>query len=466
VTVLWTAAEVRAATGGEGPGGWTARDVSIDTRTLEPGALFVALHGPRHDGHDFLAEARRRGAAAALVSRVPADAPADLPLMRVSDTLVALRHLADAARRRSRAVRLAVTGSVGKTTTKEMLRLALAAFGPVHASAASHNNRVGVPLTLARLPAETRFAVLEMGMNRPGEIGDHARLVRPRLAAVTRIAPAHIGAFRDLAAIADAKAEILDGTPPPEIAVLPADDGQLPRLLARARARGVAQVVTFGLDVAATVRGRVESEGPEGQRLAVLVDGRELTLGLAAPGRHLAHDALLVLAAVTALGLDPRPAAATLARFRPLAGRGRRLRLHLPTGGTALLLDEAYNANPASMRAALAVLATLPARRRLAVLGEMAELGAHAPRLHAGLAEAVLAAGVDRLYTRGAAMEALRARLPAARLGPVTATLEELETVIVEELREGDVLLVKGSLASGLVPLVTRLAGRFAAEEV
>ncbi len=467
MTALWPAQAVLAATGGRGPGGWQARGVSIDSRTLQPGELFVALRGPRHDGHAFLAEAHARGAAAALVARRPADAPRGLPLVQVEDTLEALRALAAAARARSRALRLAVTGSVGKTTTKEMLRRALSALGPTHASAASHNNHIGVPLTLARLPVEAAFAVFELGMNRPGEIRAHSRLVQPQLAAITRIAPAHLGAFPDLAAIARAKAEIFETTPPPRLALLPADDGELPRLRDHARTAGVAHILTFGFAPGADVRGlALAREAAGGQRLVAEVLGRRLEVRLAAPGRHLAHNALLVLAALAALELDVAAGARALSGFRALAGRGRRLRLHLPRGGSCLLLDEAYNANPASMRAALALLAELPARRRLAVLGAMAELGEASERLHAELAAPVLAAGVDRLYTRGEAMLALRRQLPAERLGPHLATVAELEALLADELQEGDVLLVKGSLAAGLMPLVARLAERFAAEEV
>lgn len=454
---LWRAEEVLAATGGRGPGGWEASDVSIDSRNLAPGALFVALPGSRHDGHAFVADAFARGAAAALVAR---DVGAPGPCVRVPDTLGALRALAVAARDRSRAVRIGITGSVGKTGTKEALARLLARFGRVHASLASHNNHIGVPLTLARLPREADFAVLEMGMNHAGELAELAALARPQVALVTWVAAAHIGHFADERGIAEAKAEIFAHGP--EVAVVPATSPHAALLESRARAAG-ADVLRFGIDAGEVRALSVESDH-RGSRLRAHTPQGVVEARIAIAGRHWVHNALAVLAVCCALGVEVREAAAGLAGLRPPPGRGRRLHLAMPAG-RCLLLDEAYNANPASMRAALELLALIPGRRRLAVLGAMAELGRHAPELHAALAEPVRQAAIARVFTVGDDMHHLRARLDPAVLGPHADSAAELEGVLEAELREGDVVLVKGSHACGLVALVESLRTRYGAGE-
>jgi len=454
---LWRAEEVLAATGGQGPGGWSASDVAIDSRALSPGALFVALPGSRADGHAFVADAFARGAAAALISR-EAETPG--PCVRVPDTLQALRDLAVFARERARAVRIGVTGSVGKTGTKEALARTLARFGPAHASLASHNNHIGVPLTLARLPRDAAFAVLEMGMNHRGEIAALAALARPQVALITKIAPAHIGHFPDEAAIAAAKAEIFEHGV--DVAVIPAEGPHAALLEARARAAS-AHILRFGF-AAGDVHAREVEVDHRGSRLRAKTPRGVVEARINIPGRHWVHNALAVLAVVCALELDLREAALALAELRPPPGRGRRLWLDMP-GGRCLLLDEAYNANPASMQAALELLALIPGRRKLAVLGEMAELGRHAPALHAALAGPVGVAGVARVYTVGEGMAYLRARLDGGILGPHAVRADELEEVLQAELREGDVVLVKGSNACGLSRLVARLEARFGAGE-
>jgi UDP-N-acetylmuramoyl-tripeptide--D-alanyl-D-alanine ligase len=429
--------------------------VSIDSRTLGAQELFIALRGPHHDGHDFVAAALQAGAAA-LVDRLPAGVdPASARLDEVEDTLQALTALGRAARARSQARIAAITGSVGKTGTKEALRLALAAQAPTHASAASHNNHWGVPLSLARQPHDARYGVYELGMSAPGEIAALAALVRPHVAMVTRIAPAHLGFFPSIEAIAAAKAEIFGGLEPGGIAVLNLDDPHAQRLRQIAEAAGCARVLGFGEAAGAAVRLKTAKLEPGGSAVSATVDGAELAYRIGAPGRHWVANSLGVLACALALGADPRAAARALADFR--APRGRGARHELPrAGGTAILIDQSYNANPASMRAALELLAAAPGRR-LAALGDMLELGAQAAALHAHPAEPVAAAGAVRVFTVGAAMRHLHAALPAARRGAHVDRAEDLLPLFEAELRAGDTLLVKGSLGIGMGRLVGAL---------
>ncbi len=452
MTALWEASEVLAATCGRGPVGWRAGGVSIDSRSIAAGDLFVALRGPRHDGHAFLADAFARGAAAALVA---GERTAPGPLVAVDDTQRGLEALARAARARSRARVLALTGSVGKTGTKEALRRVLAAQAPTHASAASHNNHWGVPLSLARLPADAAFGVFEIGMNHAGEIRELVPLVRPHVALVTWVTGAHLAYFESEKAIAEAKAEIFEAGDPSECAVLPRDNPHYALLAERAAAAGVGRILTFGAGEEADWR-LVEAEcGPRSSRVRAERGGERLEFEIALPGRHWVMNGLAVLAAVEALGADPIRAAAELGRIEALPGRGRRHRLPLGEG-SLLLLDESYNANPASMRAAIAVLGLMPGRR-LAALGDMAELGEDAARLHAELAGPLCEANVARVFTCGPLMAHLRDALPATRRGGHATDPQALCRRLREELEPGDVLLVKGSLASGMGSIVKEL---------
>jgi UDP-N-acetylmuramoyl-tripeptide--D-alanyl-D-alanine ligase len=451
---LWTADQLRAATGGTLAGEATVGGVSIDSRQVRPGELFVALHGAR-DGHDFVADALARGAACAMVDREPPGVTPDAPLLRVADTLAGLAALGAAGRGRSGARVVAVTGSVGKTTTKEMLRQALSACGATHAAEASHNNHWGVPLTLARLPREAAFAVVEIGMNHRGEIAPLARLARPHAAVITAVAPAHIGHLGSLEAIADEKVDILAGLEPGGSAILPRDNPMFPRLAAVA-ARCGARIVGFGEAPEAEARLLSYEGTAEAGRAEVDLHGRRLRLDLAAPGQHMAMNALAALAACAALGADPGIAAAALSSFGAMAGRGMRVTLHLPDGGTALLLDDSYNASTASIRAGLAVLAAQPARRRLAVLGDMRELGAYGPALHAELAPDV-AAAADLVFCCGPLMRHLYDALPAGRRGAHEPDSERLAPIVRTALRPGDAVLVKGSLGSRMKAVVEAL---------
>ncbi|GGG16445.1 UDP-N-acetylmuramoyl-tripeptide--D-alanyl-D-alanine ligase [Caldovatus sediminis] len=450
---LWTADELRAATGGTLAGEAAAGGVSIDSRQIRPGELFVALRDAR-DGHDFVADALARGAACAMVDREPPGVAPGAPLLRVADTLAGLAALGAAGRARSGARVVAVTGSVGKTTTKEMLRHALSACGATHAAEASHNNHWGVPLTLARLPREAAFAVVEIGMNHRGEIAPLARLARPHAAVITAVAPAHIGHLGSLEAIADEKADILAGLEPGGSAILPRDTPLFLRLAAAA-ARCGARVVGFGESPEAEARLLSYAGTAEAGRAELDLHGRRLRLDLAAPGQHMAMNALAALAACAALGADPGLAAAALSGFGAVAGRGMRLTLHL-AGGTALLLDDSYNASTASIRAGLAVLAAQPARRRIAVLGDMRELGAYGPALHAELAPDA-AAAADLVFCCGPLMRHLYDALPAERRGGHQPDSERLAPVVRDALRPGDAVLVKGSLGSRMKVVVEAL---------
>lgn len=464
---LWTQARAAAATGGVASGGdWTASGVAIDSRTVAAGDLFVALRGPNHDGHEFVRAALERGAAAAIIDRDIADLPEGAPLLRVADTPAALGALGRAARRRSGARILAVTGSVGKTGTKEALRLALSACGPTAASAGSFNNHWGVPLSLARLPAEAAYGVFELGMNHKGEIAALTRLVRPHVAVITTVEPAHLGFFPSVEAIADAKAEIFEGLEPGGVAVINRDNPHYPRLAAAAQGSS-ARVVSFGADPRAAARLTDCQLRPDGSTVEAVLAGTLLRYELPVPGRHWVINSLAVLAAAAAVGADPMRAAAALQGLKAPKGRGRRHEIAWK-GGRLTLLDESYNASPASMRAALAVLAAIPpgpGGRRIAVLGDMLELGASAESLHRALAAPIAAAAVDHVFLVGAAMKALDEALPPERRGGLWPSADEAIPALLSDLRPGDVVTVKGSWGVGLGRVVERLCAGSAGPE-
>lgn len=453
---LWTSAEIAAVTGGAALAPFTAAGVSIDTRTLEPGDLFVALKGEARDGHDFVAGALRKGAAGALVASMPQERPANPTLVTVEDTDAALTALGQAGRARAAARVIAVTGSVGKTSSKEALRHVLAAQGPTHAAAASHNNRIGVPLTLARLPPDAAWCVAEIGTNHPGEVAPLARLAQPHVALITTVEPVHIGFFASEEAIADEKAAVMDGLVPGGVAVLNRDNRHFARLKAAAEARGVAQIVTFGADALSDMRLLAwRAEGFGGHARAALA-GREIEFRLASPGRHAALNAMGVLAAVLAAGADPVAAAVALADLPPAQGRGLRRRIRVP-GGEAILIDDSYNASPPSMRAAITVLGEVLAARRVAVLGDMLELGGHGPAEHQALAAPLAAARIDMVFCCGTLMRDLYEALPMSLRGAHAADSDALIALLRSALRPGDVVLVKGSLGSRMGRIVAAL---------
>ncbi len=461
---LYTPEEILAATGGTARG--TLADVtgiSIDTRTLELGDAFFAITGENSDGHAYVAKALENGASLAVVAADRVQGLPDGPLVVVPDVLGALTDLGKAARARSEARIVAVTGSVGKTTTKEALRLALSADGETHASAASYNNHWGVPLSLARFPRSARYGVFEVGMNHPGEITPLVRMVRPHVAVITTVEAVHIAQFSGIEEIADAKAEIFDGLEPGGTAVLNRDNPLFDRLVASARAKGVKNIVSFGADPACEVRLKDVVLHPACSTVVANVLGTPVTFKLGMPGRHIVQNALAVLAAVRLLGGDLALAAVALARLRPPPGRGVPVSLSV-SGGTATLLDESYNANPASMRAAIDVLSRTPVGprgRRIAVLGDMLELGTEGAQHHRELAEALEAGKIDRVFCAGPLMHALWEALPSSRKGGYAVHASHLEPLISAAIRAGDTLMVKGSNGSRMGPLVKALAERF-----
>lgn len=458
---LWTAAEAIAATGGSCAVEWEASGVSIDTRTLEAGDLFVALKDVR-DGHDFVAQALEKGAAAALVSFVPKGVAPDAPLLIVDDVLTGLEALARAARTRTRARVIGVTGSVGKTSTKEMLRSCLAGQGQVHASDKSYNNHWGVPLTLARMPAETDYAVIEIGMNHPGEIAPLARLAQLDVAVITTVAPAHLAAFENLAGIAQEKAAIFEGLAASRGPSIINADIETTSQLVEAAPFTVAR---FGKTEGAEWHLTNVIETGQGTANRVLHDGTEFLFKINAPGHHFAMNGLAALAACVAAGADLGQSVIALGAWQPPQGRGQRhfVRLDRTDEGLGIdLIDDAYNANPASVGAALNVLAVTPppsARgRRIAILGDMKELGQTEGQLHAALAGNEAMEQIDLLHCVGPLMRHLHAALPVEKRGLWAETSPELAARPLDLVAEGDVVIVKGSLSMRMALIVDAIA--------
>jgi UDP-N-acetylmuramoyl-tripeptide--D-alanyl-D-alanine ligase len=445
VSHLFCADDLTRATGGVMTVPFHADGVSIDTRTLQPGDIFVALRSATGDGHAHVAEALKRGAAGALVHDQDA-VPDGAPVLVVGDTQEALTALGDFARQRFQGAVVAVTGSVGKTTTKEMLRTVLSASGPTHAAHASYNNHWGVPLTLARMPPDSHFVVVEIGMNNPGEIAPLAALAAPDVAVITTVAAAHIGHLGSLEAIADEKAALLGGLLQGGTAVLPADHPLYERMLARVP--DGAALRNFGADNLVAV-----SEDENGSDVHAEIDTRHVRFRVNAPGRHMVMNALAALTAAVALGADLDRSASAIAQFSAVTGRGARRPI---LNGDAVLLDESYNASGASMRAALAVLKLTAAQRRLAVLGDMLELGAHSRAEHESLAEAVCDSA-DLVYACGSWMKFLYDAVPPEKHGAYAETSESLAPHLVRDLRAGDAVLVKGSLGSRMRLVVAAL---------
>ena len=451
MTILWTADELTRAIGVPVAAPITGAGVSIDTRTLRGGDLFIALMGENGDGHAYVEDALAKGAAGALVDREISGVDRS-KLLLAEDTLAALGRLGAFARARFGGRVIAVTGSVGKTTTKEMLRRMLSAQGTAHVAEASYNNHWGVPLTLARLPADADFCVVEIGMNHPGEIAPLARLARPHVALITAIERAHLGHMGSIEAIADEKASILRGLEPGGVAVLPLDSPMMPRL--RDAAEG-ARVLTFGSHQLADARLIEMQPDAEGSFVRASISGMDVRFRLNAPGRHMAMNAVGALAAASALGLNPAASARALKGFAPLPGRGTRRQIAVP-GGSALLLDESYNASAASVRAALTVLRLQPARRRLAVLGDMLELGDEGPSEHAGLAPDVTS-NSDLLFACGTLMGRLFDAVPPGIRAAHTPDSESLAPIVSRSVSPGDAILVKGSFGSRMKLVVAAL---------
>ncbi|MEP0475921.1 UDP-N-acetylmuramoyl-tripeptide--D-alanyl-D-alanine ligase [Nisaea sp.] len=453
---LWTSDELVKATRGNlhGPA-FEIADLVIDSRKITAGCLFVALPGERVDGHDFVGAALEAGAAAALVSRIPEGLSSAASLLAVNDVLSGLTDIAVAARARASAKILAVTGSVGKTGTKDSLAAALATFGSVHASAGNLNNHIGAPLSLSRLPKDADYAVLELGMNHLGEISDLTRLVRPHLAIITNVEETHIGHFRDLEQIAEAKSEIFEGLEKGRgLAVLNRDNAHFYFCADKAEATG-ARIVSFGRSEDASVRLIGAECGPDGSSIVVRAGGKQLVYRIDGIGMHWAFNSVGVLACIHALGLDLNAAAKAIRDVTAKAGRGRQEEIAYGENGL-LLIDESYNASPASMTAALEVLSMTKPKgqgRRIAVLGDMLELGERSEFLHLDLL-AKVSGSADLVFTVGPMMDRLRRNLPPTLFGGHGNTASEIAEQVVSQLSEGDVVLVKGSLGMAMAPIV------------
>jgi UDP-N-acetylmuramoyl-tripeptide--D-alanyl-D-alanine ligase len=465
-TPLWTSAAMTAAMRAEVnrvlPEGITG--LSIDSRTIAPGEAYFAIKGDVHDGHAFVAAALKAGAALAVVEAAQRDkfAP-DAPLLVVDDVLAGLVNLAHAARARLDAQVIAVTGSVGKTSTKEALRRVLGAQGGTHASAASFNNHWGVPLSLARCPASVRFAVFEIGMNHAGEIDVLVRMVRPHVAIITTVEPVHLEFFAGVDAIADAKAEIFAGVEPGGAVVLNRDNSQFTRLQRHAKKLGISRIVSFGAHKNSDARLLDVSLHATCSAVHAEILGHEVTYKLGMPGHHMVMNSLAVLAASSLAGADLALAALSLSQIEPAAGRGVRRTLEV-VNGEATLIDESYNANPASMAAALNVLGQAvvgPQGRRIAILGDMLELGPTSAELHRGLNEAIKANHIDLVYCCGPLMRNLWDALSTGKRGGYADSAASLEAQVVGAIRAGDAIMIKGSLGSKMKTIVQALEKRF-----
>ena len=438
--------------------------LSIDSRTVAPGDAYFAIKGEVHDGHAFVDAALKAGAALAVVETAQRDKfAADAPLLVVDDVLAGLVELAHAARARLEGQMIAVTGSVGKTSTKEALKRVLEAQGNTHASTASFNNHWGVPLSLARCPADAKFAISEVGMNHAGEIRELVKMVRPHVAIITTVEPVHLEFFAGIEGIADAKAEIFESLEAGGAVVLNRDNAQFARLSARAKQLGIARIVSFGSDEKSDARLLDLSLHATCSAVHADILGQQVTYKLGMPGRHMAMNSLAVLAASALVGADLARAALSLSQIEPVAGRGVRRTLQVASG-EAILIDESYNANPASMAAALNVLGQAPVGphgRRIAMLGDMLELGPSGASLHGGLIEAIRANQIDLVYCCGPLMRNLWDALSTGKRGGYAESAAALEAQAVTAVRAGDAIMVKGSLGSKMKTIVNALEKRF-----
>lgn len=457
MSILWTKDEALAATGGEAYGEWCVGGISIDTRELEQGDLFVALKAVR-DGHDFVNTALQMGAGAALVSRWPEGVSKDAPLLVVPDVLDALVALGLAARKRTKAKVIGVTGSVGKTGTKEMLRAALQVQGKVHAAVRSFNNHWGVPLTLARMPKDTDFALIEIGMNHPGEIGPLARTAQLDVAVITTVAAVHMKAFDSVDQIAEEKAAIFEGLNERGVALVNAD---IPNLSVIQKIRGAGQTVLFGQNAGTNICLVRAQATDQGSAVEAIFHGNPILFKIGAPGQHLVMNGLAVLGAVQAVGADVAQAMLALASWRAPSGRGQRLLVQTGENGDTLeLIDESYNANPTSMKAALAVLASVTPQaggNRVAFLGDMLELGPEELALHSELATCKSMEQVHKVHTSGPLMKELHDALEEHQRGRHFEGVAEMSACVNALLQPGDVAMVKGSLGSKVGQVVTAI---------
>lgn len=469
MSALWTADAMVKAMGGRPFGSMPAAisGISIDSRTLKPGEAFFAIKGENFDGHDFATAAVKAGATllVAAEGRLAGLGRLTVPMIVVPDVLKALEKLGVAARARAKGKIIAVTGSVGKTTTKEALRHVLARAGTVHASDRSFNNHWGVPLTLARMPADCDYAIFEIGMNHAGEIRPLVKMVRPHIAIVTLIAPAHLGHFQNIEEIAEAKAEIFEGIEPGGHALINRDDEQWRVLEKLAKQAGVTKIFSFGEHAKSTYRLVVCEQHAEGSIATVAIGGKELIVRIGIPGRHIVQNALAVLGAAHVAGAELAKAAPALGNLSAERGRGKRHTLSHPDGPITLI-DESYNANPASMKAAVELLDATPVSgegRRIAVLGDMLELGDHSENLHAALADILAKAKVNMIFLAGSEMRALKDKLPVDFSAEYRQGVEELKPLLLQSLKAGDAVMIKSSNGIGFSRLVDALIDHYPA---
>jgi UDP-N-acetylmuramoyl-tripeptide--D-alanyl-D-alanine ligase len=467
MSLLWTSQDMIAAMGGRPLGDMPdgVKGIAIDSRSVQKGDAFFAIKGDLHDGHDFASFAMANGAALLVVSeaKLPAMGRLSVPMIVVPDVLKGLEQLGVAARNRSQAQIIAVTGSAGKTTTKEALRHVLSAVGNVHASAASFNNHWGVPLTLARMPLDTEYGVFEIGMNHPDEIRPLVKMVRPHIAIVTIIAAAHLGHFKNLDEIAKAKAEIFEGIVEDGYAILNRDDSRYRKLLQMANDAGVKNVYGFGENQRSNFKLVKYKPLADCSCITARIDGTDVAVKIGAPGRHIVQNALAVLGAAWLAGADRAKVALAFGTLSAEKGRGQQHKLKVK-GGTFTLIDESYNANPASMAAALALVSSFPVEglgRRIAVLGDMLELGKHSKKLHEDLARPIADAKVNKLFLGGPEMQALKDALPVELDAEYRQSVEELKAIVTSTIRPGDVVVVKSSNGIGFSKLVEHLLKQF-----
>lgn len=451
---LWTAQELSNITGGKITGDWQINDISIDSRTTEKGNLFVALTGDNFDGHDFIRDAAEKGAVAAIVSR-PVET--SIPVLMVEDTLEALTQIGIAGRARSKAIFIGITGSAGKTSTKEALGYILSQQKKTFFNPRSFNNHIGTPLTLARLPQDAEYAVLEMGTNHPGEIAFLTNMVNPDIGIITTIAPGHIEFFPTEQDIAREKSCIFDHAP--ELAILPADNAHIDLLKDEAQKRGVKNIITFGQQQSANTHLTEIKLHPGHSDLTATINGKTLKYKINAAGVHWALNSLCVLSVVDHLQLDLKKAAHDFANVKPTTRRGQQSLINF-SKGTFTLIDDSYNSNPASVRTGIAVLSACQPKksgRRIAVLGDMLELGQNGPQYHAELATPLAESGIDIVATCGALMKHLHENLPKNITRLHAENSATLCTQITDMLKDGDVILVKGSLGSKMILIIDAL---------
>ncbi len=466
MSALWTAKDVAAATNGTTKGTGAASGVSIDSRTVVKGDLFVALQGPNFDGHAYVTQALDKGASFALVHSTPKDSDKYHDrLIVVKDTFLALQDLGRAARARTKARIIAVTGSVGKTGTKEALKLGLSVLGKTHATEGNLNNHWGVPLSLARMPEDAKFGVFELGMNHAGEIAPLSKMVRPHAVIVTTVEAAHLEFFNSVAEIADEKAAIMAGLEPGGAAILPRDNPYYARLAAAAKTYTCENVIAFGTGGDAKAALVSWSLTPDGTQVAAEFGGERITYDMIVSGRHWALNSVAALAAVQAVGADFHLAAGALAKLAAPAGRGARTRVAVD-GGAFVVIDESYNASPAAVRVLADTLAQMHQQiggtrggRLIMVLGDMLELGAGAAALHADLAETLKLADIHLVFTAGPLMKHLHDALPETMRGGHAASSTTLAPLVSGAVRAGDVVAVKGSHSSHMDIVVDALRG-------